>query len=759
MAFQLTPTPKFQAFDDNGNPLTGGKVYSYLAGSTTPVDTYTDSSGQTANTNPVILDARGEADLWLSQNLVYKLVLTDENDVEIWSVDNISAAGGSGGGDTGTDEYVKVSGTDVASQYLSEKLEAGAGIQIDVLDPGGVEKLQISATSLGTPNLQEVTEEGATTTENLTIGTSLLLSDQATNNLFITSLGSLGGVSGFNISHTSGGDFAVANFLDGNGSTITSPGSVLTLGASFQNIYKMFLNGTDVGTSTAGMKMLVQDPNNSNEIKLADIAEGTASFYTQTFVEADLVGRVLTITHNLDSEDILLTLFDADKKVYIPDEYQVIDANNVEVTINASVVGINKIVSCADAQSARGSNDVQNRVIVTQANVGTTLGGTIDSTKEYFIDGQIDTGTTQITVPATGMTLTGYNFDLSALYSSENNYTMFISDVGGSGNILGRDYEIRVTGTGSKVYDITDANGFNAFEFARVNYSDCTSLGEITNYRQGLENGTGRFGGSPSLTLSGTWLGGYRIVTSIVRSMSNTTTEPLFKAGAGFTMASRFATDMNVDLGDLQPLLDFSPSNFVNPSTLQLQETILTRGGNLDPTDSNITPNIEPSDLESYWKRNVGVSNTYVGGTITVVSESLTTISAVDTWTDIEGVFLGTGLQHFSSNSDGELTHDGVSPREFEFTGSFIIESSANRSLSIRFNKWDNSTSTFTPLNYTIQTRTVNSLVGGRDVALFVVDVGGELDQGDYLKIQVRNNTDSNNVTLENSSFYRVQER
>jgi len=547
-------------------------------------------------------------------------------------------------------------------------------------------------------------------------------------------------------------------------------GSILGKMTADGGNFTIDFNGIDISIDSASLDLTAvtsitaNDPTQAQQVATKKYVDdnavaGAASFYTQTFVEADLVARVLTITHNLDSEDILLTLFDADKKVYIPDEYQVIDANNVEVTIDATVVGINKIVACADAQSASGSNDVQNRIIVTQANVTTTLGGVINSTKEYFIDGQIDMGTTQITVPSSGMTLTGYNFDLSSLYSSENNYTMFVSDVGGSGNILGRDYEIRVTGTSSKVYDLTDANGFNAFEFARVNYSDCTSLGEITNYRQGLENGTGRFGGSSSLTFSGTWLGGYRIVTSIVRSMSDTTTEPLFKAGTSFTMASRFATDMNVDLGDLQPLLDFAPSNFVNPSTLQLQEMILTRGGALDPTDTNITPNIAADDLPSYWKRNVGISNTYVGGTITVITEALTTISSVDTWTDVEGVFLGTGLQHFSSNVDGELTHDGVSPREFEFTGSFIIESNPNRSLSIRFNKWDNSASAFTPLDYTIQTRTVNSLVGGRDVALFVVDVGGELDQGDYLKIQVRNNTDSNNVTLENSSFYRVQER
>jgi hypothetical protein len=86
----LTPTAKMQFFKANGEPLVGGKLYTYTAGTTTPQPTYTDSAGGTANTNPVILDSRGEADIWLG-GANYKFKLADANDVEIWTVDNISA--------------------------------------------------------------------------------------------------------------------------------------------------------------------------------------------------------------------------------------------------------------------------------------------------------------------------------------------------------------------------------------------------------------------------------------------------------------------------------------------------------------------------------------------------------------------------------------------------------------------------------------------------------------------------------------------
>lgn len=87
----LSPSPKLQFFDANGNPLAGGKLYTYAAGTTTPLATYTDSSASVPNTNPVILDSRGEAEIWLGA-AAYKLKLTTSTDVEIWTVDDVVSA-------------------------------------------------------------------------------------------------------------------------------------------------------------------------------------------------------------------------------------------------------------------------------------------------------------------------------------------------------------------------------------------------------------------------------------------------------------------------------------------------------------------------------------------------------------------------------------------------------------------------------------------------------------------------------------------
>lgn len=89
MSATLGPVPKAQFFDSDGSFLVGGKVYTYIAGTTSPLTTYTDSTGGTANANPVILDSRGEAAIWYGTGL-YKIKLTDANDVEIYTVDNLS---------------------------------------------------------------------------------------------------------------------------------------------------------------------------------------------------------------------------------------------------------------------------------------------------------------------------------------------------------------------------------------------------------------------------------------------------------------------------------------------------------------------------------------------------------------------------------------------------------------------------------------------------------------------------------------------
>lgn len=98
MAFFLSPLggAGAQFFDNTGAVLTGGKLYTYAAGTTTPQTTYTTSTGNVAWTNPIVLDAAGRVsgsgEIWLTY-AAYKFVLKDANDVLIATYDNIRGNG------------------------------------------------------------------------------------------------------------------------------------------------------------------------------------------------------------------------------------------------------------------------------------------------------------------------------------------------------------------------------------------------------------------------------------------------------------------------------------------------------------------------------------------------------------------------------------------------------------------------------------------------------------------------------------------
>ena len=94
MAVTLSPVGGVAAqfFDNSGNLLTYGQIYTYAAGTSTPQATYTSSAGTIASANPIILDASGRVpggEIWLTENVIYKFVLKDSNNTLIGTYDNI----------------------------------------------------------------------------------------------------------------------------------------------------------------------------------------------------------------------------------------------------------------------------------------------------------------------------------------------------------------------------------------------------------------------------------------------------------------------------------------------------------------------------------------------------------------------------------------------------------------------------------------------------------------------------------------------
>ena len=84
--------PKFQAIDSAGVPLSGGHLHTYILGGAANKATYSDRGLTTPNANPVILDTRGEATVYLARG-GYKFILENSLGVEVWSFDNYYGPG------------------------------------------------------------------------------------------------------------------------------------------------------------------------------------------------------------------------------------------------------------------------------------------------------------------------------------------------------------------------------------------------------------------------------------------------------------------------------------------------------------------------------------------------------------------------------------------------------------------------------------------------------------------------------------------
>lgn len=134
------PSFLLQFFDDSGKPLSGGKLYTYVAGSTSiPKPTYTDYQKTIVASNPIILDATGRpAPIYMIDGAGYNFVLKSSTDILIDSWDYQFSYGGF------TDDHkTQVDINDTTPGFLGDKLVPGQDISFTLVNPAGNEKLSL----------------------------------------------------------------------------------------------------------------------------------------------------------------------------------------------------------------------------------------------------------------------------------------------------------------------------------------------------------------------------------------------------------------------------------------------------------------------------------------------------------------------------------------------------------------------------------------------------------------------------------------
>ena len=175
MSITLSPLAGagWQFFDDNGVPLAGGLIYTYLSGTSTPATTYTSSSGATPNTNPIVLDAAGRVaeEVWLTDDVQYRLVLQTALSVQIWLKDNIS------GFLSSTGRPIIVPSEATPSQTAAGSLVWGTTSQILTSGNGSGRVTFVDTTTAQTLTNKRVTPRVGTVASGATITPTADLSD------------------------------------------------------------------------------------------------------------------------------------------------------------------------------------------------------------------------------------------------------------------------------------------------------------------------------------------------------------------------------------------------------------------------------------------------------------------------------------------------------------------------------------------------------------------------------------------------------
>ncbi len=165
----LVNYPRFQVFDDNGDPLSGGKIYTYIAGTSTPKTTYSDRSLSTPHTNPIILDSRGECTSGIFASGLLKIVIKDSDDVTITNgtFDDIKMTDTTAVKDNDADTYVTVENTadeDQVRMYTAGSLRVSVGSYGILIGQAGasVDEFSTDGTMAGNSDDAVPTEQAVT---------------------------------------------------------------------------------------------------------------------------------------------------------------------------------------------------------------------------------------------------------------------------------------------------------------------------------------------------------------------------------------------------------------------------------------------------------------------------------------------------------------------------------------------------------------------------------------------------------------------
>ena len=372
---------------------------------------------------------------------------------------------------------------------------------------------------------------------------------------------------------------------------------------------------------------------------------------------------------------------------------------------------------------------------------------TPDSDFLYMIDGTVDMGSVSIEVSDGGLSLAGLNGgrDVMVLTSSADNYTMFVSPSGGySGDIVIESMSLTTNGTSSQVFDLDNDGNSNAIDITGVNFTDCTSLGHLTDYRQLLLNNVGFIFIDDGLTFNGDW-SGLAVVTSIVIGFPAAT---LFKEGTSLAFDGSVRSDINFNsVNSASILFDFQESNITSKGGFSLN--------NVRTTATDAVPNFQSSSVYARFRNCIGIKNTYVGGQWYISSASVTTINTISVPEKIAGTTTYNDMQWFSQTTNNAFVYDGDQTIDVEIKGNLSFTGTNGDVINIYVRLWDDSASSYVDLSETAGS-TLNASGRAEGVSFNAI---GTMDNSDRIELWVENDSGARDVTALVNGYVILSER
>jgi len=373
------------------------------------------------------------------------------------------------------------------------------------------------------------------------------------------------------------------------------------------------------------------------------------------------------------------------------------------------------------------------------------LAGTLDSTKAYIIDGNVDMGSTSIVVPEDGLFIQGLGFGISSLTSSENNTDLFVTAPTYSGDLFINGLDIQITGTSSRVFgDLDNLENSNAVEFIDTNFIACTSLGNIKDYRQLLTSNVAFIAIADGLTFDGAWSGGAAILQTIMIDIGAGVS--IFKEGASLVFGAGVRSDLNANFINATTILfDFQASNFNQDGSFSLTNV------RVNPLATGAIPNISAGNVKARFRNCSGFSNTYVGSTWEVTSGATTTISADNTLVKMAGTTTYADEEWFSNAFSNTAVYESSLELKAEIEYSLSFTGGNNDVVGIQIRHWDDSASAYVNVGARI-TATLNA----ENVTGFAY---ATMNENDRIEVWVENQTDNTNITTDASGSLFIKER